>query len=98
LRRAGRRRSRYPVLRSGDENSGGAAVGFPAVLKPVDSGGQRGLFKLESADDLRRHLDEALGFSRSGEAILEAYVNGPELNALIAVRGGEPTTLTLSDR
>src|SRR5262249_15927641 len=98
LERAGLRQPRYRVLRNGDENSGGAAGGFPAVLKPGDSGGQRGPFKLEAGDDLGRHLDEALGFSRSGEAILEAYVNGPELNALIAVRGGEPTTLTLSDR
>src|SRR5207302_5415161 len=27
-------------------------VGFPAVLKPADSGGQRGIFRLESIDDL----------------------------------------------
>jgi biotin carboxylase len=98
LERAGLRQPRYRILREGDENGDTAAVGYPAVLKPVDSGGQRGLFKVESAEDLRRHLDEALAFSRSGEAILEEYVDGPELNALIAVRGGEPTTLTLSDR
>ena len=31
-------------------------VGFPAVLKPADSGGQRGIFRLESIDDLDAHL------------------------------------------
>jgi biotin carboxylase len=97
LEQAGLNQPRYTILREGDENED-ASVTYPAVLKPVDSGGQRGLFKLESADDLRRHLADALAFSRSGEAILEEYVEGPELNALIAVRGGEPMTLTLSDR
>lgn len=98
LERAGLRQPRYRLLRAGDENEAGLEVGFPAVLKPVDSGGQRGLYMLESADDLRRHLEEALAFSRTGEAILEEFVDGPELNSLIAVRGGEPTLLTLSDR
>jgi biotin carboxylase len=97
LEEAGLRQPRYQVLRN-DEDDGEVAVGFPAVLKPVDSGGQRGLFKLESADDLRRHLGDAVAFSRSGEAIMEEFVDGPELNALFAVRGGEPTLLTLSDR
>src|SRR5262249_30857587 len=98
LGRAGLRQPRYQVLRRGGQHDDGLSVGFPAVLKPVDSGGQRGLFKVESPDQLRLHLDDALAFSRSGEAILEEFVDGPELNALIAVRGGEPTTLTLSDR
>src|ERR1043165_1226801 len=31
-------------------------TGLPAVLKPVDSGGQRGVFRLESMDDLEAHL------------------------------------------
>jgi biotin carboxylase len=98
LEDAGLRQPRYRLLRRGEPHDGEVAVGFPAVLKPVDSGGQRGLFRLDSDADLRRHLDDALAFSRSGEAILEEFVEGPELNALIAVRGGEPTTLTLSDR
>ena len=29
-------------------------VGFPAVLKPADSGGQRGVFRIETEDDLER--------------------------------------------
>ena len=33
-----------------------AAVGLPAVLKPADSGGQRGVFLLEQPDDIDVHL------------------------------------------
>jgi biotin carboxylase len=73
-------------------------VGLPAVLKPADSGGQRGVFRLETADDLERHLHIALGESPTGEAIIEAYVEGLELNGLVIVRDGEALPLTLSDR
>jgi biotin carboxylase len=73
-------------------------VGFPAVLKPADSGGQRGVFLLNSLDDLDRHLHAALAESPSGEAIVESYHEGLELNGLVVARGGEPYPLLLSDR
>jgi biotin carboxylase len=76
----------------------GDTVGFPAVLKPADSGGQRGLFLLRSGDDLDRHLHAALAESPSGEAIVEAYREGLELNGLVVARGGRPYPLLLSDR
>jgi biotin carboxylase len=73
-------------------------VGFPAVLKPADSGGQRGLFLLRSSDDLDRHLHAAIAESPTGETILEEFTDGLELNGLVVARGGEPYPLLLSDR
>ena len=73
-------------------------VGFPAVLKPADSGGQRGIFRLESIDDLDAHLHAALAESAGGEVVLERFHEGLELNGLVIARGGEPEVLTLSDR
>lgn len=74
------------------------AVGFPAVLKPADSGGQRGVFMLESFDDIERHLHAALAESPTHEAILESYEEGLELNGLVVARTGRAELLTLSDR
>jgi biotin carboxylase len=75
-----------------------ARVGLPAVLKPADSGGQRGVFRLDSPDDLERHLHAAIAESPTEEAIVETYREGLELNGLAVARGGEVTLLTLSDR
>ena len=75
-----------------------AAVGFPAVLKPADSAGQRGLFLVLSIDDIERHLHAALAQSTDEEAILESYHAGLEINGLLVARGGEVTVVTLSDR
>jgi biotin carboxylase len=73
-------------------------VGFPAVLKPANSSGQRGIFLLESEEDVDRHLHAALAESPSQEAIVESFHDGLEVNALLVVRGGDPTVVTLSDR
>ena len=90
---------RFAAVRARREAAPAAeTVGFPAVLKPADSGGQRGLFLLKSFDDLDRHLHAALVESPTGEAILEEFTDGLELNGLIVTRGGEPYPLLLSDR
>ena len=73
-------------------------VGLPAVLKPADSGGQRGVFRIDSMDDIEAHLHEAISTSPTGEAILEEFVEGTEMNGIVIARAGEPMPLTLSDR
>jgi biotin carboxylase len=96
---AGIPQPRFAALRSVREVRPAAhAVGFPAVLKPSDSAGQRGLFLVHSVDDVERHLHAALVQSTEEEAILESYHPGLEVNGLLVARGGEVAVLTLSDR
>ncbi|MFN8224502.1 MAG: ATP-grasp domain-containing protein [Gaiellales bacterium] len=73
-------------------------VGFPCVLKPADSGGQRGVFRIDSPGDLESSLHVALAESATAEAIVEGFVDGLELNGIVLARGGEVSVLTLSDR
>jgi biotin carboxylase len=73
-------------------------VGLPAVLKPADCAGQRGLFLLRTVDDLEAHLHAALSESSNEEAIVESFHHGLEVNGLVVTRDGDPTVVTLSDR
>jgi biotin carboxylase len=99
LAEAGVPQPRFAAVRTLSETRRAADdVGFPAVLKPADSGGQRGVFRVESVDDIVRHLHEALASSPAGDAILEEYVEGTELNGIVLARNGEAIPLTLSDR
>jgi biotin carboxylase len=96
---AGVPQPRFAAVRTLDEARRAArTVGFPSVLKPADSGGQRGVFRLETLDDLERHLHAALAESPTEEAIVEGFQDGLELNGLVIARGGEVELLTLSDR
>jgi biotin carboxylase len=99
LAEAGVPQPRYAAARSLHEAYAAAeSVGFPGVLKPADSGGQRGVFRLETIDDLEAHFHAALRESPTGEVILESYHEGLELNGLAIARTGRVTPLTLSDR
>ena len=73
-------------------------VGLPAVLKPADAERQHGLFRIDDPGDLESHLHAALAESRSQEAVLERFVDGTEMNAVVVARDGAVRLLTLSDR
>jgi biotin carboxylase len=86
------------LLSTADIDAALEKVTFPAVLKPVDSGGQRAVFRIESREDLERDLAEAIAESPTDEALLEEFVDGIELNGIVIARVGEPALITLSDR
>jgi biotin carboxylase len=89
----------YASLRStADIDAALEEVSFPAVLKPVDSGGQRAVFRVETREDIERDLAEAIAESPTDEALLEEFVDGVELNGIVIARVGEPSLITLSDR
>ena len=99
LAEAGVPQPRFAAVRTLHEARAAAgSVGFPAVLKPADSAGQRGLFLCHSLDDVERHLHASLVQSIEQEAILESYHQGLEVNGLLVLRDGEPVVVTLSDR
>jgi biotin carboxylase len=89
----------FAVIRTIEEAAQALAeIAGPAVLKPVDSGGQRGVFRVERRSDLDELVPRTLAFSQGGAAIVERFIEGEELNAIAVVRGGEVRLLTLSDR
>jgi biotin carboxylase len=87
-----------PVRDLGDARDALAEIGTPAVLKPSDSSGQRGLSRVDGEADLDAALDAALDASPAGEALLEELVEGVERNAIVVTRAGRPAVLTISDR
>ena len=73
-------------------------IGFPAVLKPADSAGQRGLYLVHDLDELARHLPMTLAASATQEAVLEQFHEGHEVNTLLVARADDVKLVTASDR
>jgi biotin carboxylase len=73
-------------------------IGFPSVLKPADSAGQRGLFLVHDMDALARSLPLTLAASATQEAVLEAFHGGREVNTLLVARTDDVKLVTASDR
>jgi biotin carboxylase len=90
---------RYAAVRDyASAKAAGETIGFPAVLKPADSAGQRGLFLVDDLDDLARNLPLTLTASPTQEGVLEEFHAGREVNTLLVAREDDVTLLTASDR
>ena len=71
---------------------------FPAMMKPVDSQGQRGCFRVDSAEDIRENFAASLGYSVGGRVIIEEFIDGPEISVNSYRSGGRTVFAVVSDR
>jgi biotin carboxylase len=71
---------------------------FPAILKPADSQGQRGITHVDSAEDIATAFETAKKHSPSDKAIIEEYVQGSEISVNSYIINGEPQFLFVTDR
>ena len=72
----------------GDVKDRIANFSFPLIIKPCDLSSSRGVYKIESLKDLREGIDYSMKWSKTGEAILEEFIDGPEYSGeSIAYRG-----------
>ncbi len=49
-------------------------LGCAAMMKPVDASGSKGVFKVESTEDIQAHWNECAGYSIAGSVIIEEYI------------------------
>ena len=83
-----------------DETAGYTASrdAFPAMMKPVDSQGQRGCFRVDSAEDIAERFDVSLGYSIEGKVIIEKFITGEEISVNGYMADGELVFAAISDR
>ena len=70
----------------------------PYVVKPIDSQGQRGIFKLNDKNAVKASIDEVLKYSRSDEILVEQFYSNDEVTVSGWVHNGSVKVLTLTDR
>ena len=51
---------------------------YPLIVKPIDLSSSRGVFKINTAEDLQEGLDYAMGWSEEKKVILEEFIEGQE--------------------
>jgi biotin carboxylase len=84
--------------RADDPSAVAAGLGFPLVVKPADSMGARGCRAARDPSELAEALSAALPYSRSGMAIIEEFVEGPEFSIDALVEGDEIRIRGVADR
>lgn len=71
---------------------------YPLMVKPVDSQGQRGVYRVDSFEKLASRFEDAVSFSKSGQVILEKFIDGDEVSVNAYVVDGEVVFSLISDR
>ena len=54
-------------------------VSFPCVVKPVDCNSSKGVHRADSTNEAIPYVEEAIGLSQTGEAIIEGFCEGQEI-------------------
>jgi len=73
-------------------------VGIPAILKPVDNSGSRGVGVLEKKVTFRIYLKRQWGFSETKEVIIEEIIDGVECTVEGITIDGKHHILAISDK
>jgi biotin carboxylase len=71
---------------------------FPAILKPVDNQGQRGVVKVMNRKELKAKFSFSLSYSRTNTVIIEEYIPGNEVSMIGYMYNGELKYSFISDR
>jgi len=86
------------ITASGELDGLSLPAPFPLVVKPVDNMGGRGCRKVNNREEFHEATTDALRFSRSGRAIVEAFMEGPEFSVDAIIYHGEIIICGLADR
>lgn len=73
-------------------------VGFPAVVKPVDNAGSRGVTVVKKESELREAFGHAVSHSRAKEVIAEEFVKGVECTIEAMTLNGKTEILGISEK
>ncbi|HPJ01788.1 MAG TPA: ATP-grasp domain-containing protein [Candidatus Limiplasma sp.] len=88
----------HALVKPGDTEAVLSGLWPPLVLKPLDSQGQRGIFKVQTASQAFARLAETLSFSREEAALVESFYPSDEVTLSAFAVDGRLFTLTLTDR
>ncbi len=79
--------ARFSIVDKPDEEKIRGFI-FPLVVKPVDCNSSKGVKKVESIEEYRQYITEAIQYSRSNTAIVEEYKEGKEISADFYIEKG----------
>lgn len=73
-------------------------IGFPAIVKPVDMAGSRGIYLVNNISELMSAMKHSSCASDRGDIIIEEYMEGPEVSVEIIVKDGIPYVIQVTDK
>ncbi len=73
-------------------------IGFPLIIKPLDSFSSRGVYKINSFLEINNYLNDTKQFSSTGEILIEEFMGGPEVSVETVTQNGLTTVIQITDK
>lgn len=73
-------------------------IAYPVLVKPADSSGAKGISICKNKDELKKALEKAENFSRTGKILVEKYLEGEEATVFWVFKDGEYYLTALANR
>lgn len=73
-------------------------IRYPVIVKPVDSGGSQGIFKLDDSTDLYKAYHFAKEYSKTCRVIIEEFIEGREFSVEFISHNGVHYFLQITDK
>lgn len=73
-------------------------AGFKCIVKPADNSGSRGVMLLESFQSIEAAYNYSRSYSRSGEIVVEEYMEGPEVSVETLAVNGNVHVIQITDK
>lgn len=71
---------------------------FPVIVKPVDSGGSRGVTKIANKQELPHAIHRAMEYSAKKQVIIEQFIEGREFSVEYISHKGQHYFLAITDK
>jgi biotin carboxylase len=71
---------------------------FPLIIKPVDAFSSRGVFKVNSLNDILKNVDSTRSYSSNGDIIIEEFLDGKEYSIEAITYQGKTSVVQYTEK
>jgi len=89
--------SRYVILKESNDISKFDFFNYPLVIKPVDANSSKGVFLINTPEEILDFFDTSMSYSKTKEVIVEEFVEGKELSVDIFIENGKAEILMITE-
>jgi len=73
-------------------------IGFPLIIKPVDSFSSRGVYKINSYKEIESYSNITKSFSSTGDVLIEEFMEGHEVSVESVTQNRITTVIQITDK
>ena len=98
MRDAGIDGPKFTLVEEGFDTKKLEGFAFPLIIKPVDLSSSRGVMKINSRDEVEEAIAYAMSWSKTKQAIIEEFIDGPEYSGESIAFNGQYKLLVVTEK